>query len=119
MGEGGGWNPRFGRHFNDWVLDMVQDFIATVQNKKIIPIVEDKLVWKRSTNGIYFVKFCFDLLEGESYFSAPSKLFWNSSVPSKVGFFAWEVWWDKALTMNQLKRRGLSLSSKCLLCGET
>ena len=45
MGEGGGWNPRFGRGFNDWELDMVQDFIATVQNKKISPTVEDILVW--------------------------------------------------------------------------
>ena len=23
LGEGGGWNPRFGRGFNDWELDMV------------------------------------------------------------------------------------------------
>ena len=64
---------------------MVQDFTATVQNKKIIPTIDDRLVWKRSTNGIYLVESCFDLLEGESCSSAPSKLFWNSSVPSKVG----------------------------------
>ena len=56
LGEGGGWNPRFGRGFNDWELDMVQDFIATVQNKKIAPFVEDKLVLKRSTNGTFSVK---------------------------------------------------------------
>ena len=68
---------------------MVQDFIATVQNKKIDPIIENKLVWKRSTNGTFSVKF--NLLEGESCFSTPSKLFWNCSVPSKVGFFAWEI----------------------------
>ena len=106
LGEGGGWNLRFGRGFNDWELDTVQDFIAIVQNKKIAPTVEDRLVWKRSTDGTYSVKSCFDLLEGESCSLAPSKLFWNSNVLSKVGFFAWEVWWDKVLTMNQLKRRG-------------
>ena len=39
-------------------------------------------------------------------------------VPSKVGFFTWEVWWDKVLTMNQLKRRGFPLASRCPLCGE-
>ena len=42
---------------------MVQDFIATVQNQKIAPTVEDRLVWKRSTNGTFSVKSCFDLLE--------------------------------------------------------
>ena len=70
---------------------MVQDFIATVQNKKIAPTIEDILIWKRSTNGTLSIKSCFDLLEVESCFSTPSKLFWNSSFPSKVGFFAWEV----------------------------
>ena len=65
---------------------MVQDFITTVQNKKIAPTVEDKLVWKRSTNGTFSVKSCFNLLEGESCFSTPSKLFWNSSV-FKSGVF--------------------------------
>ena len=119
LGEGGGWNPRFGRGFNNWELDMVQDFIATILNKKIAPAVEERLVWKRSTNGTFTIKSCFDLLEGESCFSAPSKLFWNSSVPSKVRFFAWEVWWDKVLTMNQLKRRGFPLASRCPLCGES
>ena len=75
LGEGGGWNPRFGRGFYDWELDMIQDFIATVQNKKIAPIVEDILVWKRPTNGTFSVKSCYDLLEGESCFFSPSKLF--------------------------------------------
>ena len=30
LGEGGGWNPRFGRGFNDWELDTIQGFIATI-----------------------------------------------------------------------------------------
>ena len=54
---------------------MIQNFIAIVQNKKIASTVEDKLVWKRSTNGTFSVKSCFDLLEGESCFSTPSKIF--------------------------------------------
>ena len=40
------------------------------------------------------------------------------NIPSKMGFFAWEAWWDKVLTMSNLKRRGISLASRCPLCGE-
>ena len=34
----------------------------------------------------------------------PVKMLWNPVVPSKVVFFTWEVWWDKIVTMNQLKK---------------
>ena len=56
LGEGGGWNPRFGRGFNDWELDMVQDFITAVHNKKIASTVKDRPVWKWSTNETFSVK---------------------------------------------------------------
>ena len=27
-------------------------------------------------------------------------LLWNPCVPTKVGFFAWEAWWGKVLTLD-------------------
>ena len=36
----------------------------------------------------------------------------------KVSVFTWEVWWGKVLTMNQLKKRGFQLVSRCPLCKE-
>ena len=46
------------------------------------------------------------------------KMSWNPVVPSKVVLFAWEVWWGKILTINQLKKRGYSMASRCPFCGE-
>ena len=43
-------------------------------------------------------------------------MFWNQHIPSKVGFFAWEVWWGKVLTSTQLKKRGFHLASMCRFC---
>ena len=37
-------------------------------------------------------KSCFDLLEGRRQQQVPFKMMWNPIVPTKVGFFAWEVW---------------------------
>ena len=73
---------------------------------------------KGKKNGSFSVKTCFDLLEGGSQQSVPIKMLWNPTVPTKVGFFAWEVWWGKILTMDQLKKRGFSLVSRCAFCGK-
>ena len=54
---------------------MVQDFITTMWNKKILPL-------------------------------------------QKWVFFAREFWWDKVLTMNNLKRMVFPLASRCPFCGE-
>ena len=116
--EEGGWNPRFVRRFNDWEMDMVQSFFDTISNKRILPSIKDKLMWKKIAGGLFSVKSCFDLLEGDSQLSSPTRMLWNSNIPTKMGFFDREVWWDKALTMKNLKRRGVPFVSRCPLCGE-
>ena len=68
------------------------------------PQLCDKLWWKETKSGSYSVKSYFDLLEGRRQHKVPFRMMWNPIVPIKVGFFAWEVWWDKVLTMNQLKK---------------
>ena len=40
---------------------------------------------------------------------------WNAWVPPKVSFFASEATWGKALTLDQLQRRGWSLANRCFL----
>ncbi|RVW35405.1 Serine/threonine protein phosphatase 2A 59 kDa regulatory subunit B' zeta isoform [Vitis vinifera] len=45
----------------------------------------------------------------------PSSIVWNTWVPLKVDFFAGEVLWERILTLDQLKRRGWRLPSRCCL----
>ena len=101
-GSGGGWNFSFGRHFHDWELEEVQGFLGTVNSQSISLNLSDRIWWK----------------EGGRQHSVPIKMLWNPIVPTKVGFFAWEVWWGKILTMDKLKKRGFSLASRCALCGK-
>ena len=68
---------------------------------------------KEAKNGSFFVKTCFNMLEGGKHQLVPIKMLWNPIVPTKVGFFSWEVWWGKILTMDQLKKRVFSLASRC------
>ena len=48
----------------------------------------------------------------------PSRSIWNSVVPPRMSFFAWEASWGKVLTLDQLKRRGRALANRCFLCEE-
>ena len=103
-GSGEGWNFSVGRHFHDWELEEVQGFFATVNPQRINPNLTDRFWWKKAKNGSFSVKTCFELLEGGSQQSVPIKMLWNPTVPTKVGFFAWEVWWGKFLPWISLKR---------------
>ena len=50
--------------------------------------------------------------------NSPRKLIWKNCTPTKICLFTWEVWWGKILTMEQLKKRGRHLASRCPLCGK-
>ena len=114
--DGGAWDPKFLRSFNDWELDAIQEFIEVTSNIRISPLEKDNLVWKGDVSGSFTVKPYFNLLEGASPRKVPCKMLWNKHIPSKVGFFAWEVWWAKVLTSTQLKKRDFQLASMCPFC---
>ena len=51
-------------------------------------------------------------------FDFPHRLIWNPVVPPKIGVFAWEAAWGKVLTLDQLKRRGMTFANRCFMCEE-
>ena len=69
-----------------------------------------------SKSVTFFVKSLYASLEIGSFVQFPIGVVWNTWVPPKVSFFAWEATWGKALTLNQLQRRGWSLAYRCFLC---
>ena len=55
LGEEGGWNPRFSRSFNDWEVEAVARLLSTLQGKRLVVGLEDKVVWKETKNEIFFL----------------------------------------------------------------
>ena len=47
------WNPRFVRSFNDWELDVVQNFINMINSKKSNQMEKDRLLWKGDKNSMF------------------------------------------------------------------
>ena len=67
-------------------------------------------------NGKFTVKVFFSTLESRSTVLFSTSMIWNSWVPPKVSFFAWEATWAKVLTLDDLRRRGWCLANRCFLC---
>ena len=95
-----------------------QRFIVTVGTKSLSQLTDDRIWWNGAKDGIFSVKSSYDVLNIGGQHLVPVKMIWNPIVPTKVGFFVWEVWWGKILTMDQLKKRGHSLASRCPFCGQ-
>lgn len=49
-------------------------------------------------------------------FSSPGKCVWNNLIPLKISFFLWELWRDRAPTINNLLARGLIIPNWCSMC---
>ncbi|KAJ9707156.1 hypothetical protein PVL29_002241 [Vitis rotundifolia] len=116
-GDEGVWNPSFSRSFNDWEVEEVERLLLTIRGRRINPLLEDRMLWKESKDGIFSVKSLYSSLVSRGDVQFPYSNIWSICVPTKVSFFAWEAYWGKVLTLDQLKKRGRSLANRCFLCG--
>ena len=95
---------------------MVERFMLKIQAFRVQREDEDKVVWTASRSGAFLVKSLYSILEPGNASLFPCGSIWRANVPPKVAFFAWEAFWGKILTMEQLQRRGYSLANRCFLC---
>ncbi|CAL1374377.1 unnamed protein product [Linum trigynum] len=80
-----------------------------------------KLIWNPSPKDGFSVNSMYralihDRMVGLDNF--PFKVVWQPHVPSKVNAFLWLIMHRRILTHENLKRRGWSLASRCVLCEE-
>ncbi|RVW43982.1 DEAD-box ATP-dependent RNA helicase 17 [Vitis vinifera] len=115
--EGGGsWSPLFSRPFNDWELEEVCSFFVALNRKQIQQGVDDRVIWRETNCGKFSVKSLYKSLVSGHPISFPSSAIWKVTVQPRVSFFGWEATWGKALTLDQLQRRGWALANRCYLC---
>ncbi|RVX17155.1 hypothetical protein CK203_003428 [Vitis vinifera] len=95
IGEGGALErkPHLVKPFNDGEVEMVEMverwFLVTLQGKRVITDLEDRVLWKEETkDGKFSVKSLYGALELRTAVSFLRSTIWNPCVPTKVGFFA-------------------------------
>ena len=99
-------------------MKTVERLLFSLQGKRVVFNLEDKLWWKEAKGGNFSVKSFYSALEGSSTVLFPKSIIWSPFVPTEVGFFAWEATGGKVLTLDQLKKRGWALPNRCYLCGD-
>ena len=66
---------------------------------------DDSIDWTASSNNLFSVKSCYDLLNDGGLRSNVSFDIWNCSVPLKTKLFAWLVFHDKILSRENLAKK--------------
>ena len=95
---------------------MVERFLQILHIRKIMSYQEDQLMLKGAKDVVFLARLMYKKLVHSPPIAFPSCSIWNPIVPPKIGFFAWEASWGKVLTLNQLKRIGVT--NRCFLCEE-
>ena len=93
-------------------------FLKTLDDQNFRFMGEDKLLLKNAKENGFTVKAMYKSFDTSPAVEFPYRLVWNPAVPPKIGVFSWETSWGKVLTIDQLKRRGLTLVNRCVMCEE-
>ena len=66
------------------------------------------MVWKGADSGCFTIKAYFRLLEGASPHSVPTKMLWNSYVPSKLFFLPGRLGGARCLLLLNLRKEAIT-----------
>jgi hypothetical protein len=93
----------------DWVLESLVAFLDILYSSKTFSIEANKMLWSPTCNYRFEVKRYCDILQ----FGESSLIYWKSiwkvKAPPCIVFFTWMAALGKVLTINNLRRQGLTL----------
>ena len=75
-----------------------------------------QLRWKLKPNGDFDIRSYYNKLWNSPSIVFPWKGIWRVKVPRRVSFFVWCVAWNKILTDDNLRLRGLDFVDWCIIC---
>ena len=87
----------------------------SLNGKSVQQDEEDRVLWTETKCGKFSVKSLYKALEPGSTISFPSNIIWKSCAQPKVSFFGWEATWGRALTLDQIQKRGWLLANRCYI----
>jgi hypothetical protein len=110
------WNIVFTRLIHDWEVEVLASFYSCLYSYKLRGEGGDKLWWVPSRKGVFEVRSFYRVLSSHGARSFPWKGIWRTKAPPRVAFFAWTAARSKILTIDNLRRRGMIVVNRCLLC---
>ncbi|GKV32867.1 hypothetical protein SLEP1_g41432 [Rubroshorea leprosula] len=118
------WNLAWRRKLFEWEVEETMELQNMIKDVKISQGRLDNSEWIHDKNGQYSTKSAYALLTKEEKGSTGTTTFtriWNSTLPSKISAFNWQLLLDRIPTKKNLLRRGIikdMRESKCEICAE-
>lgn len=109
-----GWNLIFRRFLNDWEIDRVTEFTASLNNS-VVQAGEDVLRWQGNSNGDFKVNAAYRMMNQskQQIDKWPWKHIWRTNIPHKVACLVWLLAKEAVLTRDNLMRRKNTMCSRC------
>ena len=110
------WDVRFIRRPNDWEMGGVDEFLRTLGSN--LPPIEngDHMGWKLTKNGDFDIQSFYNKFRSPLPILFPWKGVWKVKAPWRVSFFVWTTVWDKILTSDNLRGRGIDFVDWIICC---
>jgi hypothetical protein len=124
--------PRTFKHLNSQVLEMIENFSWVIPSNiverdptlvaKIVSTViprqqyDDRLVWKKSKDGVLTSKQAYEFLFPPSADPSWYIQLWRPFIPPSCSFVVWRYLHYKMPTDENLRKRGCVTVSICVLC---
>ncbi|OVA05651.1 Reverse transcriptase zinc-binding domain [Macleaya cordata] len=110
------WNLGISRRLYDPEVNEVVSLLSILENV-VLTEDPDELWWRENNSGVFSVKNCYDMISKTNDIpNFPSRKYWSSLWPNRVGFFLWLAGQEHILTLDNLQKRGWSLPNRCYLC---
>lgn len=105
---------------NAWEIDRLTEFLKNLELFTGITTSEDRIKWQGNNEGIFSVRSGYKEfnLSTNQIACWPWKMIWKVKISYKVSCFTCLLARGKALTQDNLCKRGHHLCSSCFLCAE-
>lgn len=94
----------------------VDDFLRTLGSNLPPTEDEDRMQWKLTKYGDFDIWSFYNKLRTPLPIIFPWKGVWKVKTPRHVSFFVWTAIWDRILTGDNLRDRGLVFVNWCIMC---
>ena len=68
-------------------MEMVERFLFSLQRKRVVTNLEDRIRWKEAKDGNFSVKSFYSAMKGSNIVLFLKNIIWSSFVSTKIGFF--------------------------------
>lgn len=104
-------------NLNDWEIEEMRRLSDLLKNYELGDMEQlDEMVWNLDVKNAFSVSSMFGALCPQVVSSFLGRCVWNNLIPLKVSSLLWEVWRERALTINNVIARGLVIPNWYCLC---